>query len=196
MTVQRPDNVIFQNKRYRLIDIEKGKSIISEIDLVLPEGYEPELISSCWRRYTATYDVVNNTLYGRKRVKAYKKLIDDEWDIITVFSDRVRLHYTGSCIVAYDKRRDVFSDGLLDFLDFNDDVLELHFTDGVLDEARSLNNVVKEYQFAISVGMIRIDDDIEDDIVGSYERFKAIDSFVRSHLKYQYDKSTYKWTKR
>lgn len=186
MTVQAADFVRYNNKDYTLIDIEQGKSMIGEVsDMTLFD--ECAVSTACWRGYIADYYIEDGCLYVIRSAHVW-----DVLEMTEVSLDKTRLHYTGSCIVAYDSENDfMISDFLCCYLNY-EEALELHFTKGVLDEVRDLSDVAKEFQDGWENGGIERN---SEGIIT--EKGKETREYLtRRDLKYQYDKNTYKWQRR
>lgn len=180
MTVQVSDCFTYKRKKYVLIDVEKGKQIIDCADFNMPE-LEPCFNTGCWRGYTAEYKVRGNKLYG----------VRYEWDSVKrrdVESDSMFMNFTGSCIIARTTDRNSWlnSDFLECYVNF-DEALELHFTDGMLDEVLDLAQAItKAKEFKTSE--IYLNEATEPSVRG-----RELEEIARTHLKYTYDYRTYKW---
>ncbi|MBQ6389588.1 MAG: hypothetical protein IJH90_08165 [Mogibacterium sp.] len=172
MTVQMADYVTYNGRKFTLIDIEMGKSMIGELPGPGPLE-ERWVCTACWRGYTADYFIIDDCLYViRSKGGAY----DEDRDPAdkTISPEMKRLHYTGSCIIAGDDAEEYrISDFLECYLNY-EEALELHFTNGVLDEVRNLKDAVKEFR----------------------EGAEAREYLARRDLKYEYDDRTYRWQER
>lgn len=180
MTIQVNDDFLFQNKNYILIDIEKDKQIIEYADFQMPRKKSWRRSTACVRGYRAQYSIDENKLYGIR----YE---DDWYDNARYASKKLFIEYTGSCIVAFNNKFDVFNlaDFLPTYLDF-DEALELHFTYGNLDEVFDLKEAIQE---ARNLGEIKNDNRIQDYRKAWYE-------IAFKYLKYEYDHvQSYKWRK-
>ena len=140
MTVQAADYINYNGKKYTLIDMEYDKDMSEEL-VQWDHGNHAKIESSaCWRGYIAEYWIIDNTLYG-------KKIYDDDHHE-SFFDHKIRVHYTGGCIIAFDDKDDFqISDFLVCYLDYSE-ALELHFTDGILDDINDLSDVGKMYRTA------------------------------------------------
>ncbi len=180
MTMQASDTVIYKRKKYTLIDVEKGKQMIDCAEF--PGSGEIYAFSfACWRGYTAEYRIRDGKLYG---VRCEEKMEMET----SLQSQEMFVNYTGSCVIAWNRDKDAWgnSDFLECYLDY-DEALELHFTDGVLDEVRDLAEAIqeqKEWKKKVENGdeqaKIRLS------LVGREE-------LARRYLKYEYDESSYMW---
>lgn len=186
MTIQAPDYVRYNNKKYTLIDIEKGKNMIGEIS-ELTSLDECIVSTACWRGYTADYFIEDGRLYAVRSERTW-----EDPEIIKVSSEKTRLHYTGSCIIAYDSEDDfMISDFLCCYLNY-EEALELHFTNGVLDEVRDLSYAVREFHDGWENG--GIERDSKGIITG--KGIETREHLTCRDLKYQYDENTYRWQRR
>lgn len=169
MTVQMSDSFIYKRKKYVLVDVEENKQLIDCAEFQLSEN-PFALCSACWRGYTAEYRVTKGKLYGER----YEWDNEKHEDIV---SESLFLNYTGSCVVArtVNKNRWLNSDFLECYLNF-DEALELHFTNGILDEVHDLAEAIK----MANEGKMLADG-------ANY------DFIARYFLKYKYDYRTYKW---
>ena len=186
MTIQMSDFMYLGKKQYTLIDIEKGKQIISCATFVMPEhNGEIDLTTACWRGYTADYYVVKNMLYG---VKSQTVIIDDGskyGKAASLRSPRTMIPYTGSCIIAYG---DCFvSDFITSYIDCKE-AFELFFNQGVLKLKFTLISAIEKF-FAV-----RETDEYKNKME-PYERGQVLEEIARGPLKYKYDCHTYKWRK-
>lgn len=189
MTMQADDFVIYNKKQYTLIDVEKGKSMIDEIPC-MASSEDIVVSTACWRGYTAEYYIVGDCLYG-KRQEDSPRLTRRGFRNRKLSSGKKRLHYSGSCIVAYADNGFRNSDFLECYLHY-DEALELHFTEGILDEVRNLNKAVEEFQIGWEDGTVERD---ADGII-TRKGMETREYLTRRDLKYQYDVSTYKWRER
>lgn len=181
MTVQALDRFYYNNTCYTLIDVEKNKQIIDSAVFDIPK-HEVSISSSCWRGYTAKYWIANKKLYGQRYENDCSSRKRYE-------STKMYMNYTGSCIVARaidEHAKWYISDFLECYLDY-DEVLELHFHNGVLDEVRSLEKALEEYQL------------LEQDQVYRSENTKPTtrkilrQKIACKYLKYEYGLRSYKW---
>lgn len=181
MTVQASDIVIYSKKKYTLIDVERDKQLIDCARFVMPKKVLSGC-SACWRGYTAEYKIVEGVLYGVRK----------EWDWdnkCDIKSEELFLDYTGSCVIARDiKEQDLFhiSDFLECYLDF-DTALELHFTNGVLDEVRDLSEAINEMK------AVRESEENNSNTKAPRMRLDMQENVARKYLKYPYGYRSYKW---
>jgi len=172
--MQSADYVYLGKERgFVLIDVEIGKQMITcgDFNFLKPDDVIEHWTSN-YRGYTAKYYVVRKELYC---VKMHDILTYDKNLYRKVKSPKVRIPYTGSCIIA---RKDSFfcSDFLHTYLYF-DEAFELYFIDGVLKEKLSLSSAIDEFK----------------KIENNEKQIQSRDTISRKYLKYRYDFSTYKW---
>ena len=84
MSGQEPDYFYYKDKKYVLIDVEKGKQIIDHGVFNIPES-DLETCSGCWRGYIANYYIDGKFLYGTKQ--NYHTFYGEE------ISDKVPIYY-------------------------------------------------------------------------------------------------------
>ncbi len=180
MTRQASDTVIYKRKKYTLIDVEKGKQMIDCADFPKEKDIY-SICTACWRGYIAEYRIRRKKLYG----------VRYEGNLIArprAKSPKMFMNYTGSCVVAWNRDKHAWgnSDFLVCYL-YYDEALELHFTDGVLDEVRDLAEAIQKQkereqqaEDENQVAKIRLSPD---------ERREL----ARRYLKYEYDWRSYKW---
>ncbi len=179
MTMQASDTVIFNNQEFKLIDIEKDKSLISCADFSVPKN-NFTYNSSCWRGYTATYSIENKKLYGIRHEMNWEDFKENS-------SKKLFLNFTGSIVIA---QGDAFNTDFLNcYLDFNI-AYELHFTNGIIDEINPLNNAIEEMR------NIEKTTSYQSEKTEPYERLMIRENLSRKNLKYTYDESSYKWRER
>jgi hypothetical protein len=182
MTMQATDYVNIGRKKYKLIDVEEGKQIITSVDFNMPS--HNGIISdstACYRGYMADYYVVKKILYGIKMQEIYFK---DSRKYKRIKSSKIIVPYTGSCIIAYgDEWNSDFIDSYIDY----DEAFELYFENGVLKEKLTLITAIeKERAFSKT--------DEYKNKMEPYERANIREQIAREPLKYNYDKRrTYKW---
>lgn len=139
MTMQCCDYVWYNGIRYTLVDIENGKSLISAADFAV-EGYV--CCTDCYRGYTAEYFIENGVIYGKKTVEHYpagERLTELNT------SERMRMHYTGSLVIAANKSGHFPAQDITDFL-YSDRALELTFDDGRLTETLDLTPAAQAWK--------------------------------------------------
>jgi len=172
MSGQEPDYFYYKDKKYVLIDVEKGKQIIDHGVFNIPES-DLETCSGCWRGYIANYYIDGKFLYGTKQ--NYHTFYGEE------ISDKVPIYYTGSCIIAYGSNGNG-SDFLESYLKYTR-AYELYFTNGKLDEENELALAIKEAKKLSKISK------------SNYDRYLAGSAVIaRKYLKYEYDSlRTYKW---
>ena len=182
--MQAVDYVSIGRKKYILIDVEKGKQIITCADFPMPEHFgEISHSTACWRGYTADYYIIRNILHGIKRQEI---CFDGTERIKGIKSLRTIIPYTGSCIIAYGDAWN--SDFLESFIDY-DEAFELYFENGVLREKLTLKSAIEKFK------------DFEksneyDSKMEPCERADMSEQIAWEALKYKYDKHhTYKWRK-
>lgn len=180
MTIQANDDFIYNHKKYVLIDVEKDKQIINCAEFIMPE-HSLSMCSACWRGYIVKYELVKGKLYGTRKEWDWKKHKN-------IQSKRVFMNYSGSCIIARETRGEIWhiSDFLECYLDYSE-ALELHFTDGVLDEVLDLAEAIGE------VEELRKKVDLSENDGKQYVASWYLGDIARKHLKYQYDIRSYKW---
>jgi hypothetical protein len=181
MTMQADDYVHIGKKKYTLIDVEMDKQIITYADFIMPENKGREVISTdCWRGYTAEYFVVRKTLYGIKYQKVYF-----EGSTKKISSSKIKIPYTGSCIIAYSDDARMNSDFLNSYINY-DEAFELYFENGVLKEKNTLIS-------AIEKATALFETDEYKNKMKRDEWAHIREKIAREPLKYKYDKSTYRW---
>jgi len=177
-TIQARDFVYLEGTEYILIDVEKGKQMIDhatfESDNHLTTTY---FSSACWRGYVAKYFVKNGML-------SVVKNPNDDDDIKT---EEVSVNYTGSCVIA--KGNGCHSDFLVCLFYF-DEAFELYFENGFLVEKLSLAPAIFEYR------RIKETTILEKETMSHYDSRDFLYTLACKHLKYTYDRSSYKWRKR
>lgn len=181
MTVQASDSVIYKKKKYTLIDIEKEKQIIDCAKFQMP-NHSPAISSGCWRGYTAEYRIENDKLYGTR----YERK-SGTWEEIS--SKELFINYTGSCIIAMaedEKKKWYISDFLSCYLDY-DIALELHFTNGTLDEVLDLGEAISELR------ALEATEEYRSERTQPNTRHKIREKIARKYLTYEYDCASYKW---
>lgn len=180
MTVQAKDYVMFRNQEFVLIDVESGKQIICCADFVMPKPIEAVWSSACQRGYTANYTIRDGKLYGIR--------CECDEDDNFVKSNELPLNFTGSCVIASGEAGGRWgrSDFLECYLDF-DKAFELHFTNGNLDEERCLSEAIAEMREIETTAAYKSED------TEPIERSRIRKEIARKHLKYAYDRNSYKW---
>lgn len=179
MTVQAADYIYYNDKEYTLIDMELGKDMAEEL---IDPSEKHVLSTACWRGYMAEYYIADNVLYGRTTTEEWQSVEDTE-------SPKQRIHYTGSCVVAYNNEEMLFISDFLECYLGSDEAYELHFSDGILDEVRDLGKTILEYKKGWLDGGIERDKDGIITAAGMKQR----DLLTRRDLKYKYGESTYRW---
>jgi len=182
MTMQADDYVHIGKKKYTLIDVEKGKQIITCADFIMPEYNEIMSARStgCWRGYTAEYFVVRKILYGIKYQEVYFEGSTKE-----IKSPKISIPYTGSCIIAYCNNALKISDFLESYIDY-DEAFELYFENGILKEKNTLISAIEKAKTLFET------DEYKNKKKPS-ERREVREKIGRESLKYKYDRSTYRW---
>ena len=184
MTVQASDYVLFENKPFTLIDIEKDKQIIDCAEFTFDTEIDEEKIAqttACWRGYTAEYSIENDILYGIKMINLF---IDGEY--LEVLSRKTKINFSGSCIIAFENDDDSWplSDFLPCYLDFGE-AYELYFENGHLVEKHNLASAIEKF--------IRIEDTKDYKSLTPQERDAQLEKIAQEPLKYSYSDSSYKW---
>jgi len=179
MTIQASDSVRYNKKKYTLIDVEKDKQMIDCAKFVMPVSSH-FFTSACWRGYTAEYTIENGKLYGIRT--EYSSLKDKHK------SDKMFVEFTGSCVIAIGEEEEEWciSDFLECYLDYKE-ALELHFTNGVLDEVRDLTEAIKE------ATLLRESEEYINKTLEPQEYRRLIDLIARKFLKYEYGFRSYMW---
>lgn len=137
MTMQCCDHVWYNGARFTLVDTEEGTSLIDSADFAV-EGHACS--TDCYRGYTAEYFIENGVIYGEKTVERYPagKLVQNT-------SERMRMHYTGSLVIAVKESGYYPAQDITDFLD-SDRALELTFADGRLTETLDLTPAAQAWK--------------------------------------------------
>ena len=181
MTIQASDKVIYKKKKYTLIDVEKGKQIINCAEFKMPE-HAFFMSSGCLRGYTAEYIIEDEKLYGIK--------YETDWDEMKkIKSEKLFMNYTGSCIIALaenEEKKFYNSDFLECYLDY-DIALELHFTNGILDEIINLADAINEMR------ELEKTEEYKSENTQPFTRKSLRKEIAYKHLKYEYDYRNYKW---
>ena len=166
MSVQAADYVYLDNKKYVLIDIEAGKQIIDCATFDMPEDSgEIDIITACWRGYTAVYHIEEDMLYGVKAQGFGRRYFK---------SEKTFIPYTGSCIIAFGEFWN--SDFIVSYI-YYDEAFELYFEQGALKEKLTLEAVIEKFK----------------SIEATDERARVREQIAREPLKYKYDERSYKW---
>ena len=125
MSVQSPDIIVLNNKNYLILDIEENKKIIDIEQLekakVINEYKNQICVSSCWRGYIATYQIINDRLI--------LKII--ERDDTHIDNVNYELDFNGCIIIVEDDDSYFNTDFIECLFDFND-AYELVFEVGNL----------------------------------------------------------------
>jgi hypothetical protein len=181
MTMQVADYINIGRKKYKLIDVEKNKQIITCADFNMPNHNEKISVSTaCWRGYMADYYIIKNILYG---IKSQDIFFEDSKKDKRIKSSRIIIPYTGSCIIAYGDAWN--SDFLSSYVDY-DEAFELYFKNGILKEKLTLISAIEKMKELSKT-------DEYENKMEPYERAKIREQIAREPLKYNYNRSTYKW---
>jgi hypothetical protein len=96
MSRQADDYMFIDRRKFTLIDIERGKQIITCADFgFTKDDYRFPACTACWRGYTAEYTVESGKLHGIKTLDRDKELV----------SSKVFIPFTGACIIAYGQQK-------------------------------------------------------------------------------------------
>ncbi len=195
MSEQASDIFWYNDKKFYLIDCEKGKSLIASADFNL---YCDISSSGCWRGYTAEYRLLGKTLFGVKSVRKYiyadfsdpfkDPFEDPDIEDFKVTSNEKLMKYTGSVVIAANNRKKKWhenTDFLSCYLNF-DKAYELYFVDGELTEVRDL------YRAIIDWRLIEAYNAVFERKESLYRKY-YIDGFAKKYLKYEYEFNSYKW---
>ena len=134
MTAQICDDFFYNNENYILIDHESMIAELAVFTMDFPKTvFDIILNTACTKGYQANYTVEEGKLFARvgKETSSSPNFI---------FSNKEPIPYTGGCIIARFMRSPVAiysRDSWSGYIDF-EEAYELHFTNGQLDEERSL----------------------------------------------------------
>lgn len=180
MTVQSSDYVYLNGRKYVLIDVEKDKQLIDSADFKVPEIESVVISTGCRRNYTANYFVENGELYGIKSVQMYGNA-----DFI---SEKIKMNYTGSIIIAYESEKLNISDFLDCYLDY-EEAYELYFENGVIKEEYNLNIAIQHFK------QIQLTHNYKNNMFPN-QCMDLRKKLAYEYLKYLYDDiRSYKWRK-
>ena len=178
MTMQSSDYVLYKKKKYELIDCSSNLIETANFKIEKPNCHS----TACHRGYTADYFIIDGILYGEKSVTIYDPNIEIsiEEAFKTTTSDRMKMNYTGSIVIAHYEDEFYISD-FLDCYLLAQEAYELYFIDGKLQEEINLSNIIKEWnEKEEELG-------VDDPLKNARRREK----FAKEHLKYKY--CDYKW---
>ena len=115
------------------------------------------------------------------------KQIGMKWKKIK--SEKLFINYTGSCIIALaenEEKKFYNSDFLECYLGY-DVALELHFTNGILDEVINLGDAIIEFR------ALEETEEYKSENTQPFTRKSLRKEIAYKHLKYEYDYRNYKW---
>lgn len=139
MSMQSADIVLFNNKNYLILDIEQNKKIIDIEQLeeakVINEYKNQICVSSCWRGYTATYEIKNDKLF-------LKILERDDTHINNV---NYGLDFSG-CVIIVEDDNSYFNTDFIQCLFEFDNAYELVFKDVKIIKQVFLNNMMAQFK--------------------------------------------------
>ena len=126
MSTQRPDIIVFKDKKFVIIDIGKNQTLVSKEKILSNLENDYFYSSSCVRGYTAEFKINKNNqlLYKLDNKKKYS---------ISTF--------TGNMLITY---KAFITDFLISFLE-GEEAYELHFTNGKLDAYFDLSDIIIKY---------------------------------------------------
>lgn len=139
MTMQCCDYMWYNGIQYTLVDTEEGTSLIDSADFAV-EGHACS--TDCYRGYTAEYFIENGVIYGEKTVE---RCPEGERPAEIITSERMRMRYTGSLVIAAKESGYFPAQDITDFLN-SDRALELTFADGRLTETRDLTPAAQAWK--------------------------------------------------
>ena len=180
MTMQASDSVWLEGEEYVLIDVERGKQMITRAAFGKVDPLASYCSTDCWRGYTADYFVKDSYL----SVIRYPNTVWREGEDNDKTKE-VSVNFTGSCIVAKDDGW--CTDFIECYLGF-DEALELYFKNGRLIERLSLKPAIEECR------RIKETEEYKNKMMPE-ERNILLKNVALKHLKYHYGDKTYKWRK-
>ncbi|MFR2886619.1 MAG: hypothetical protein ACLTDM_00305 [Clostridium butyricum] len=138
MSMQNPDIVLFNNKDYLILDIEENKKIIDIEQLeeakIISEYKNQIRVSSCWRGYIVTYEIIND--------KLILKII--ERDDTHIDNVNYELAFSG-CIIIVEDDDSYFNTDFIECLFNFNNAYELVFENGKLIKKVSLNEMIAQF---------------------------------------------------
>lgn len=138
MSMQSADMILFDNKDYLILDIEENKKIIDIEQLekakIISEYKNQICVSSCWRGYIATYQIINDRLI--------LKII--ERDDTHIDNVNYELAFSG-CIIIVEEDDSYFNTDFIECLFKFNNAYELVFERGKLIKRVSLNEMIAQF---------------------------------------------------
>ena len=138
MSMQSADMILFDNKDYLILDIEENKKIIDIEQLekakIISEYKNQIVCSSCWRGYTATYQIINDKFI-------LKIIVRDDTHIDNV---NYELDFSG-CIIIVEDDDSYFNTDFIECLFKFGNAYELVFESGKLIKQMSLNEIIAQF---------------------------------------------------
>lgn len=182
MTHQYKDLIIYNQKELVLIDTEDGKLIYDLFNTVfkLEEFSDVCSFSSALHRgHQERYEIIGNQLWGQMIERHFNLERDKKkWYETTESSDLRKIPYTGSCVISKNSYSDDWLSGYLKV----DEAYELHFTEGILDEAIDLREAINFYNDCFINSKFYKDNDDQRSLHLKYD-----DAIAFHYLKYTYD---------